>query len=177
LPSIIAYFLSYIALFGLLFIESDLIDTFPNYYQVMHTAARTGYFWFGIGIVSTICIVPEVCLEFFQRTYYPRDWQIVQELAFSDGVHPKTISQIVQEGNELLENTDEEDSSESDIQQLDSEISGNGGFEKKEKEKKGNKKEKDNEIFLESDSSRVSFSSSSGEEILQRKQQYDILED
>jgi len=78
-PCHVAYWLSYIALFGLLLIESSLLGLFPNFYQVMNITMSLGYYWFMIVIVFAICIIPEFALEYIQRSLFPYDWQIVQE--------------------------------------------------------------------------------------------------
>jgi len=78
-PHHVAYWLSYIALFGLLLIESSLLDLFPDFYQIMNIAMSLPYFWLMIVIVFAICIIPEISYEYLQRAMCPYDWQIVQE--------------------------------------------------------------------------------------------------
>uniref|UniRef100_A0A6B2KWI1 Phospholipid-transporting ATPase n=1 Tax=Arcella intermedia TaxID=1963864 RepID=A0A6B2KWI1_9EUKA len=78
-PSYLAYILSIVALFGLLLIESALPTLFPKFYMIMNTTMSLGYYWFLIIIVFAICIIPEVCFEFIQRSSFPYYWQIVQE--------------------------------------------------------------------------------------------------
>uniref|UniRef100_A0A6B2KWZ0 Phospholipid-transporting ATPase n=1 Tax=Arcella intermedia TaxID=1963864 RepID=A0A6B2KWZ0_9EUKA len=149
LPSVISYALSFIALFALFFIESDLPGMFANFYHVMHTVTGTGYFWFTLLIVCAICMVPEVCFEFVQRTYFPKDWQIIQELVhlmkrydipldsstfqipeFERGccsgnsstlVVPKTIQQIVDEQNKIAEEYQEKNDEDQQILELSDE--------------------------------------------------------
>jgi len=102
-PSVVAYLLSIVALFGLFSIENSFVHLFPSYYQVMNTAMEMPFFWLNILIVSSICILPEVAFEYIKRIYFPYHWQIIQELK-SDQNAPKTIQELV-DSERNLENS------------------------------------------------------------------------
>jgi len=93
-PSVVAYILSVVALFALFSIENSFVNLFPAYYKVMNTAVGTPFFWLNILIVSGICTLPEVAIEYIKRQYFPYNWQIIQELQ-PDQTPLKTIQELV----------------------------------------------------------------------------------
>uniref|UniRef100_A0A6B2KXQ5 Phospholipid-transporting ATPase n=1 Tax=Arcella intermedia TaxID=1963864 RepID=A0A6B2KXQ5_9EUKA len=66
--------------FGLLFLESQLITAFPRYYKVMDMTFTTGYLWFIILLAVMACLVPDVAVMYFARQVFPKNYQIVQEM-------------------------------------------------------------------------------------------------
>jgi len=120
----VAYWFSMtIDVFGILFIESQLIWTFPRYYQVMDYAFTTVYLWFIIPIVVVLCLVPDVSVMYYKRQVQPDNWQIIQELGRMEPFAEESyepIAEVVipnndEEGNQTDPEKDEEDESLQDL--------------------------------------------------------------
>ena len=56
-------------------------------YQVGFRIFDTAGFWFGLILVTTICLLPNLAIKYLQTLYWPHNFQIIQEEEKLDGLN------------------------------------------------------------------------------------------
>lgn len=75
----IAVWISILAYFVVIAIESQLPASIPNMWKVFDILFSSGGFWFYLPLVPVIALLPNISFLYLKRNYYPSNYHILQE--------------------------------------------------------------------------------------------------
>lgn len=82
--SLIFYFLARLAL-------SNMINFDPGQYGIMGLSFSTPNFWISTVLVVSTCLLPVVAIKYLKRSYYPKEWYLLQEKDGSTLTHGTAV--------------------------------------------------------------------------------------